>query len=148
MLAALIFQNNPSRVLPGVLKIDRGGGGPTLPSFTIADYYAAMEHFPLIAGEHPVQQAVRKHRYLTEALPQFRRWRENREAMTFLAGVEIGARAQAELEEEARLAAAKVVPARALVAASNPVASLVGAVLVAGTLAFVAGTFLGRRRRR
>jgi hypothetical protein len=94
MLAALLENNNntqpqpspqPSSRLPTV-KIDRGGGGQSWPSYEIVDIVGAMAAFPEISGEPPLVRAARRHRWIGEALPVVRDAREKREALAFLAG--------------------------------------------------------------
>lgn len=92
MLAALLQNNNnvqpspqPSPRLPTV-KIDRGGGGRTWPSYEIVDIMGAISTFPEIYDEQPLARAARRHRWIGEALPAVREAREKREAMAFLAG--------------------------------------------------------------
>jgi hypothetical protein len=92
MLAALLENNNntqpsprPSPRLPTV-RIDRGGGGPSWPSYEITDIIAAISAFQEVPGENPVARAVRRHRWIGDALPGIKEAREKREAATFLLG--------------------------------------------------------------
>ena len=90
MLIALIanLQNQPQpqpAKLP-VVKIDRGGGGQSWPYYEIVDIVAAAATFMEISGEDPVARAVRRHRWIGQALPLVKEAREKREAVAFLAG--------------------------------------------------------------
>lgn len=88
MLAAIIanLQNVPQPTKLPVVKIDRGGGGPSWPRYEIVDIIAAISTFQEIPGEQPLARAVRRHRWIGEALPGIKEAREKREAAVFLAG--------------------------------------------------------------
>jgi hypothetical protein len=89
MLAALIANNQnvvPQPTKLPTVHIDRGGGGQSWPRYEIVDIVAAIAAFPEISGEHPVARAVRRHRWIGEALPGIKEARERREAAAFLAG--------------------------------------------------------------
>lgn len=109
MLAAIIanLQNAPQPEAsrrPPMIKIDRGGGGgPSWPSYDIVDIMTAVRLFPEAADEDPVARAVRRRRWIGEALPFIREARERREASAFLAGAVV---ADAAAEERHRIAAA------------------------------------------
>jgi hypothetical protein len=94
VLASIIanLQNVPqAEVRPPTINIDRGGGGPLWgPGYDVVDILAASQSFPEIAGEHPVARAVRRTRWIGEALPKIREARERRETGTFLAGLQFG----------------------------------------------------------
>jgi hypothetical protein len=91
MLAALLENNNNARVQPqpSTIRIDRGGGGPSWPSYEIVDIIAATAAFPEIAGEDSVVRAVRRNRWIGEALPFVKEAREKREAVAFMAGAKL-----------------------------------------------------------
>lgn len=94
MLAALLQNNNNSARIearPPMVKIDRGGGGPLWPRVDIVDIASAVAAFPEIAGEDSVVRAVRRTRWIGQALPLIKEAREKREAAAFLAGISIGA---------------------------------------------------------
>ena len=104
MLASIIanLQNLPqAEVRPPTINVDRGGGGPLWgPRYDIVDILAAAQSFPEISGEHPVARAVRRTRWIGEALPKIREARERRDAAMFLAGATI---ADAAAEERHKL---------------------------------------------
>lgn len=109
MLASIIanLQNVPQPEAPSrlpTIKIDRGGGGgPSWPSYDIVDIMAAVRLFPEVVNEDPVARAVRRRRWIGEALPHIKEARERREASAFLAGAVV---ADAAAEERHRIAAA------------------------------------------
>jgi hypothetical protein len=94
MLASIIanLQNVPqAEVRHPTINIDRGGGGPIWGQrYDIVDILAASQTFPEIAGEDPVARAVRRTRWIGEALPKIREARDRRETGTFLAGLQFG----------------------------------------------------------
>jgi hypothetical protein len=100
VLAAIIAnlqnipQSQPTK-LP-TIKIDRGGGGQSWPYYEIVDIVAAAATFMEISGEDPVARAVRRHRWIGQALPLVKEAREKREALAFLAGAQLGAAAERE----------------------------------------------------
>ena len=102
MLAALIanLQNERPEKLPTV-HVDRGGGGQSWPSYDIVDIATAIQLFPEVAGEDSVARAVRRQKWIGEALPGIREARERRDAQVFLAGASI---ADAAAEERHRVA--------------------------------------------
>jgi hypothetical protein len=73
-----------------MVEIDRGGGGPLWPRYDVVDFAAAVATFPEIPGEDPIARAVRRTRWIGEALPLVREARERREAAVFLTGTEFG----------------------------------------------------------
>jgi hypothetical protein len=91
--------------LPTV-KIDRGGGGPSWPSYDVVDIMAAAAAFPEISGEDPLSRAVRRTRWIGEALPKIREARQKKEAAAFLAGAYLADRAAEERHAAAGSAAA------------------------------------------
>jgi hypothetical protein len=103
MLAAILnnLQNvpQPQPQLPTV-HIDRGGGGQSWPRYEIVDIIAAISAFQEIPGEHPVVRAVRRQRWIGEALPGIKDARERREAAIFLAGAQLGATTERAAAEE------------------------------------------------
>lgn len=80
-------QPQPSR--PAMVKIDRGGGGPSWPSYDIVDIVGALATFQEQPGEHPVARAARRHRHVGEHLEAIKQGRERREAAAFLAGAAV-----------------------------------------------------------
>lgn len=90
MLASIIANlQNVEPVRPAKLpmvKIDRGGGGPSWPNYDIVDITSAIQLFPEIAGEDTLARAVRRLRWIGEALPYVKEARERREGAVFLAG--------------------------------------------------------------
>lgn len=112
MLASIIanLQNVPEAEAvrrPPMIKIDRGGGGgPSWPSYDIVDIMTAVRLFPEIADEDPLVRAVRRRKWIGDALPHIREARERREASAFLAGVAV-ADAAAEERHQAAMAAAE-----------------------------------------
>ena len=105
MFAALIaFQNEEEELLTTV-KIDRGGGGPLWGRYDIVDILTATQLFPEISGENPVARAVRRTRWIGEALPKIREAREKREAAAFLAGASLADAAAEERHQQAEAAA-------------------------------------------
>lgn len=108
MLAAIIanLQNDQPQPKPRrMLRIDRGGGGPSWPGFQLVDIVGALEAFQEIPGEHPVARAARRHHHVGEHLNGVRETREAREAAAFLAGATIAQMAANEqlFESEAEL---------------------------------------------
>jgi len=98
---------------PPMIKIDRGGGGgPSWPSYDIVDIMTAVRLFPEVADEDPVVRAVRRRKWIGDALPHIREARERREASAFLAGVVV---ADAAAEERHRVATAAAEERRRLV---------------------------------
>jgi hypothetical protein len=93
MLASIITNlQNVKPVRPAKLplvKIDRGGGGPSWP-YAAVDILAAIQAFPEVAGEDPGARAVRRARWIGWALPKIREARERREAGVFLTGTQLG----------------------------------------------------------
>ena len=116
MLASIIanLQNVPQ--LPAaarlpVVKIDRGGGGgPSWPGgYDVVDIMAAIQLFPEVAGEDQVVRAVRRMRWIGEALPRIKEAREKREASAFLVGATLAnTAAEAAAEEREKQAVAAV----------------------------------------
>ena len=103
MLLALIANNQnvaASQALPTV-KVDRGGGGALWGTrYDIIDIVAAASTFPEISGEDPVARAVRRTKWIGDALPHVKEAREKRDAAVFLAGAQFAdAAARAELRE-------------------------------------------------
>jgi hypothetical protein len=166
---AAIIQNlqsaQPARpaALPTV-KIDRGGGGPSWPSYQIVDIAAAIAAFPEIVGEHPVARAARRQKWIGEALPRIREARERREAGAFLSGVQLGAATQAQVDADAaaatdRLKIEQVVQIIDAVRAETAHAArrrdrgadapgLIGPAILFGGIGLVVGVALARRARR
>jgi hypothetical protein len=113
VLAAIIanLQNvelAPQASLP-IVKIDRGGGGPLWGAqYDITDIAAAIAAFPEIAGEDPLRRAARRTRWIGEALPKIKEARERQNTAAFLAGAQVGAAAQREIDEEAQGAAQRL----------------------------------------
>lgn len=147
MLLPLIANNQ--NVVPASLplvKIDRGGGGRRWPGYEIVDISAAIALFPEIAGEDAVSRAVRRARWLDEALPAIRDARERQRAAAFLAGIQVGQFAQLE-EFEARTASAeaRARAAEARAAAARP-SGLGTALAVVGAIAIVALLFRARSK--
>lgn len=108
MLAALIANNQNISQQPEKLptvKIDRGGGGQSWPSYEIVDIIAAAAAFPEISGEDPAARAARRHKWIGHALPFIKESRERREASAFLTGAQFGAAAEREAALEASAAA-------------------------------------------
>lgn len=100
MLAALLtnLQNDVvAQPQSSTIYIDRGGGGQSWPRYEIVDIIAATAAFPEMAGEDSVARAVRRHRWIGEALPRIKEAREKREAAAFLAGAQL---ADAAVREE------------------------------------------------
>jgi hypothetical protein len=107
MLAALLQNNNNARQQqpgfkvdprasagrsrPSPIDSDRGPSEPRGPSYDIADILAAAAIFPEIASEDPATRAVRRLRWISEALPFIKATREKSEAAAFLAGIQLGA---------------------------------------------------------
>ena len=104
MLAALIanLQNvvQPEK-LPTV-HVDRGGGGQSWPQYDIIDIMAATHLFPEIAGEDSVARAVRRQKWIGDALPHVKEARERRDAGVFLTGAQLGYAAGYEAGASAR----------------------------------------------
>lgn len=110
MLASIIANlQNEALVQPAKLpmvRIDRGGGGPSFPGgYDVVDFLAAIQTFPEIAGEDTFVRAVRRQRWIGEVLPKIKEAREKREAGAFLAGAAL-ADAAAEERHQAAVAAA------------------------------------------
>jgi hypothetical protein len=108
VLAAILanLQNAPLVEVPSTIKIDRGGGGPLWgPGYDVVDILAAVQSFPEIAGEHPVARAVRRTRWIGEALPKIKEAREKREAAAFMAGASLADAAAEERHRQAEAAA-------------------------------------------
>lgn len=108
MLASIIanLQNLPEEIRPPMVKIDRGGGGPLWgPGYDIIDIMAAVQSFPEVAGEDQVARAVRRLRWIGEALPKIKEAREKREAAAFLAGATVADAAAEERHQAAQVAA-------------------------------------------
>jgi hypothetical protein len=100
MLAALLENNNNTRPQAQSWKVKLDRSGPSRPResddsphYVLADIIAATAAFPEIAGEHPVARAVRRHKWVGEALPFVKEAREKREAAAFLAGAQLADRA-------------------------------------------------------
>ena len=97
MLAAIIanlqnVQTEPlaKARLPTVI-VDRGGGGGSLwPSFDSVDIMTATQLFPEVAGEDRFIRAVRRLKWIGEALPRIKEARERREAGVFLTAAQLG----------------------------------------------------------
>lgn len=99
MLAALLQNNNNARVeeRPPTVHVDRGGGGPLWgPRYDIVDIANAVATFPEVAGEDSVVRAIRRTRWIGEALPRIKEVRERQQAVAFLAGVQVADRAARE----------------------------------------------------
>ena len=99
MLAALLQNNNNARVeeRPPTIHVDRGGGGPLWgPRYDIVDIASAVAAFPEVAGEDSVVRAIRRTRWIGEALPRIKEARERQQAVAFLAGVQVADRAARE----------------------------------------------------
>jgi hypothetical protein len=99
MLAALLQNNNNARVeeRPPTIHVDRGGGGPLWgPRYDIVDIASAVAAFPEVAGEDSVARAVRRTRWIGEALPRIKEARERQQAAAFLAGAQVADRAARE----------------------------------------------------
>lgn len=108
MLASIIANlQNVEPVRPAKLpmvKIDRGGGGPSWPNYDIVDITSAIQLFPEIAGEDSFARAVRRLRWIGEALPHVKEARERREGAVFLAGAVVGDAAAEERHKEVEAA--------------------------------------------
>ena len=93
MLLALIANNqNVSAIAerPPTIHVDRGGGGPLWSTrYDIIDIVAAASTFPEISGEDPVARAVRRTKWIGEALPHVKEAREKRDAAVFMAGAQL-----------------------------------------------------------
>ena len=108
MLAALLANNQNVAVAerPATVHVDRGGGGPLWgPGYDIVDIMTAVQLFPEVAGEDPVARAVRRTRWIGDALPKIKEAREKREAAAFITGATL-ADAAAEERHQAVEAAA------------------------------------------
>jgi hypothetical protein len=92
VLIALIANNqNASTAVgrPPTVHVDRGGGGPLWGTrYDIIDIVAAASTFPEISGEDPVARAVRRTKWIGDALPHVKEAREKRDAAVFLAGAQ------------------------------------------------------------
>jgi len=110
MLAALIANNQNAAAVaerPPTVHVDRGGGGPLWgPGYDIVDIMTAVQLFPDVAGEDPVARAVRRTRWIGDALPKIKEAREKREAAAFITGATL-ADAAAEERHQAATAAAE-----------------------------------------
>ncbi len=113
MLAAIIslLQDDvgptPPPPRPSRLSFEmRGGGGPDIPMYSIADYTNVLGTFREVRGEHPVARAARRTRHLEEGLGVAKGLRESHER-AMAAGLLLGAgleRARAADEMTATLA--------------------------------------------
>lgn len=168
VLAAIIanLQNDrpgPSPT-PPMIKVDRGGGGQSWPSYDIVDIVGALQSFREVPGEHPVARAARRHAHVGSHLQDARETRERREAAAFLAGAtladqvaqeRIGA-TEAELARVMALydtAVTELAAARAALSAPAPAAPAGGGgsmgLLVVGVAAGLAiGLAISRSARR
>ena len=148
MLVALIANNQ--NVTPGKLptiQVDRGGAGPLWPGgYDIVDIGEASALFPEVAGEHPVARAVRRTRWIGEALPRIREARERQRAAAFLVGAHVGQMAlDADVRAQIAAAEARAEAAEAELAASS--GSGIGTLLVAGGILLGVALLLRARAR-
>lgn len=160
MLIALIAnnQNAPTAVgRPPTVHVDRGGGGPLWGTrYDIIDIVAAASTFPELSGEDSVVRAVRRTKWISDALPHVKEAREKHDAAVFLAGAQFAdaaARAErhqftlAEIEKLVRIIddVRNVAPVQSKQQALGGYAIALGLGLVLGGITI--GVAISRRQR-